>query len=76
MPERAMSRSEMIRRLDEATTTACDVLGNGALSVEEQHAIAATLEKLLPLVADSLQEQLDSEAAAALLKGRRRDEPR
>jgi hypothetical protein len=28
----------MIRRLDEATTTACDVLGNGALSVEEQHA--------------------------------------
>jgi hypothetical protein len=73
MPERAMSRSEIIRRLDEATTTACDVLGNGPLSVEEQHAIAATLEKLLPLVADSLQDQLDTEAATALLD-RRRDE--
>ena len=73
MPEPAMSRSEMVRRLDEAASTAADVLGNGPLSIEEQHAIAATLEKLLPLVADSLQDQLDTEAATALLD-RRRDE--
>jgi hypothetical protein len=67
MPEPAMSRSEMVRRLDAAASTAADVLSNGPLSPEEQHAIGATLEKLLPLVADSLQDQLDTEAAAALL---------
>jgi hypothetical protein len=50
-----MSRGEMIRRLDEAAGTAVDVLANGPLTPEEQHAIAATLAKLLPLVADSLQ---------------------
>jgi hypothetical protein len=60
----------MVRRLDEAASTACEVLGNGPLSPEEQHAIAAALERLLPLVADSLQDQLDTEAAAALLHRR------
>ena len=70
MAEPAMSRSEMVRRLDEAASTAADVLGNGPLSPQEQHAIAATLEKLLPLVADSLQDQLDSEAVTALLRPR------
>ena len=70
MPEPGISRSEMVRRLDEAASTAADVLSNGPLSPEEQHAIGATLEKLLPLVADSLQDQLDTEAAAALLKRR------
>jgi hypothetical protein len=72
MPESAMSRSEMVRQLDEAAVAACDLLGDGPLSPEEQHVVAATLEKLLPLVAESIQDQLDTEAAAALL--RRRDE--
>jgi hypothetical protein len=63
-----VSRGEMIRRLDEAAATAADVLGNGPLSIEEQHAIAETLGKLLPLVADSLQIQLDHEAAAKILR--------
>jgi hypothetical protein len=61
-----MSRGEMIRRLDEAARTAAEELANGPLAPEEQHAIAASLGKLLPLVADSLQDQLDEETAAAL----------
>jgi hypothetical protein len=65
-----MSRGEMIRRLDEAAGTAVDVLANGPLTPEEQHAIAATLAKLLPLVADSLQTQEDEQAAAKLLRTR------
>jgi hypothetical protein len=60
----------MIRRLDEAARTAADVLGNGPLAPEEQHAIAGALGKLLPLVADSLQVQLDTETAAALTQDR------
>jgi hypothetical protein len=70
MPETEMSRSEMIRRLDDAADTAVDALANGPLSPDEEHAIAATLGKLLPLVADSLQDQLDTETAAALLNER------
>jgi hypothetical protein len=70
MPETEMSRSEMIRRLDDAADTAVDALANAPLSPDEQHAIAATLGKLLPLVADSLQDQLDTETAAALLNER------
>jgi hypothetical protein len=70
MAEGDMSRGEMIRQLDEAASLAVDVIGNGPLSMEEQHAIAATLGKLLPLVADTLQNQLDTEAAIALLQSR------
>jgi hypothetical protein len=62
-----VGRAEMIRRLDEAGAMAAEVLANGRLSMEEQHAIAGTLTKLLPLVADSLQAQLDLEAAIKLL---------
>ena len=67
--ESAMSRGEMVRRLDDAASTAAAVLANGPLSPEEQRAITEALAKLLPLVADSLQDQLDAEAAAALLRG-------
>jgi hypothetical protein len=66
MHDDQMSRGEMIRRLDEAARTAAEELANGPLTAEEQHAIAASLGKLLPLVADSLQVQLDTETAAAL----------
>jgi hypothetical protein len=64
-PKRRMSRGEMIRRLDEAQTAA-ESLTNGPLAPEEQHAIAETLTRLLPLVADSLQDQIDAETAARL----------
>jgi len=67
MPNEQMGRGEMIRRLDDAATEVA-ALANGPLSVEEQHAIAATLQRLLPLVADSLQDQLDAETAAALTR--------
>jgi hypothetical protein len=56
----------MIRRLDEAAQTAAESLANGPLMPEEQHAIAETLARLLPLVADSLQDQIDAETAAKL----------
>jgi hypothetical protein len=61
-----MSRGEMIRRLDEAAQTAAESLANGPLTPDEQHAIAETLVRLLPLVADSLQDQMDAETAAKL----------
>jgi hypothetical protein len=61
-----MSRGEMIRRLDEAAQTAAESLANAPLTPQEQHAIAETLARLLPLVADSLQDQIDAEAAARL----------
>ena len=61
-----MTRGEMIRRLDEVAAQVRAGLGNGPLTVEEQHALAATLSKLLPIIADSLQAQEDSEAAAVL----------
>lgn len=61
-----MSRGEMIRRLDD-TAKDISVLANGPLTPDEQHAIAETLRRLLPIVADSLQDQADLEAAQALL---------
>src|SRR4051812_200867 len=60
-----MGRGEMIRRLDDGASAVAS-LGTGPLTADERHALADTLGKLLPLVADSLQEQLDAEAAAAL----------
>jgi hypothetical protein len=63
-----MSRGEMIRRLDEAATEVHDRLGNGPLTPEERHTLGATLERLLPMVADELQDQEDLRAAAALLR--------
>ena len=61
-----MSRGEMIRRLDQASKEVHDHLANGPLTPDERHTLAASLERLLPAVADSLQEQEDREAAAAL----------
>jgi hypothetical protein len=68
--EREVSRGEMIRRLDDAAEYAAKTLSNGSLPRDEQHALAATLAKLLPLVADSLQLQLDTETAMALARDR------
>jgi hypothetical protein len=64
--KRRMGRGEMIRRLDEAAQTAAESPANGPLTPEDQHAIAETLTRLLPLVADSLQDQIDAETAAKL----------
>ena len=69
--KRPMGRGEMIRRLDEAAQTAAESLANGPLMPEEQHAIAETLARLLPLVADSLQDQIDAETAARLKEAAR-----
>ena len=63
-----MSRGEMIRRLDEASMEIHDRLENGPLTHDERRALAASLRRLLPLVADSLQQQADREAAEALLR--------
>ena len=68
MEEHMMSRGEMIRRLDDASRDVHDRLENGPLSADERHALAATLTRLLPLVADSLQDQEDREAAQTLLR--------
>lgn len=61
-----MTRGEMIRRLDEASKDVHDQLANGPLTPQERHALAADLERLLPVVADSLQVEEDQRAAAAL----------
>lgn len=63
---RGMSRGEMIRRLDEASREVHDRLGNGPLTPDEQHTLAASLSRLLPIVADSLQNEEDRGAAEAL----------
>ena len=63
-----MSRGEMIRRLDEASKDIHERLENGPLTTDERRALADSLKRLLPLVADSLQQQVDREAAAALLR--------
>jgi len=63
-----MSRGEMIRRLDDAFVEVRDHLANGPLSTEERHALATSLSRLLPIVADSLQEQEDADAAKALVR--------
>ncbi len=61
-----MTRGEMIRRLDEASKDVHDQLANGPLTPQERHALAADLERLLPVVADSLQAEEDQRAADAL----------
>lgn len=65
-----MSRGEMIRRLDEASAEVHERLANGPLTAEERRALAQTLERLLPLVADELQDVEDAYAAAILLRER------
>jgi hypothetical protein len=69
MDEHVMSRGEMIRRLDDASRDVHERLENGPLSHDERHALATTLTGLLPLVADSLQDQEDRNAAQTLLRG-------
>lgn len=61
-----MTRGEMIRRLDEASKDVHDQLANGPLTPQRRHALAADLERLLPVVADSLQAEEDQRAADAL----------
>ena len=64
-----MSRGEMIRRLDKVASGVQARLANGPLTPEEQHALAATLARLLPAVADTLQEQVDADTAEMLKRG-------
>jgi hypothetical protein len=64
-----MGRGEMIRRLDDASGEVHERLENGPLSPYERQVLAATLTRLLPMVADSLQDREDREAAQALLRG-------
>jgi|GraSoiStandDraft_4_1057263.scaffolds.fasta_scaffold18058_7 hypothetical protein len=61
-----MSRGEMIRRLDEVSKQVHDQLENGPLTAEERQALATSLGRLLPVVADSLQDEEDQHAAEAL----------
>jgi hypothetical protein len=63
-----MSRGEMIRRLDDASKEVLKRLTNGPLGDDERHALARSLVRLLPLVADDLQDQEDKEAASKLLE--------
>jgi len=56
----------MIRRLDEVSKQVHDRLENGPLTAEERHALATSLGRLLPVVADSLQDEEDLHAAEAL----------
>ncbi len=62
-----MSRGEMIRRLDAASKEVRKQLTNGPLGAEERHALARMLIRLLPLVADDLQNQEDRDAATKLV---------
>jgi hypothetical protein len=71
LDDEQMSRGEMIRRLDDAARTAADALADEPVAPDEQRAIASSLAKLLPLVADSLQNQLSTETAAALVHDQR-----
>ena len=63
-----MSRGEMIRRLDDASKEVLERLTNGPLGDEERHGLARSLVRLLPLVADDLQDQEDKQAASNLLQ--------
>ena len=63
-----MSRGEMIRRLDEVSREVKERLENGPLTAEERHTLATSLSRLLPIVADNLQNTEDHEAAEALLR--------
>jgi hypothetical protein len=65
MPE--MSRGAMIRSLDAVSKEVLERLTNGALEAEERHALARSLVRLLPLIADDLQEQEDKDAASKLV---------
>jgi hypothetical protein len=65
----------MIRRLDESSSEVAEHLTNGPLTSDERHTLAASLMGLLSVVAESLQDQKDGEAAdaiAALNEFRRR----
>lgn len=66
MPE--MTRGEMIRNLDAASEEVLERLTNGALESDERHALARSLIRLLPLIADDLQEQEDKQAASKLVE--------
>jgi hypothetical protein len=68
MGRHTMGRGEMIRRLDDASREVHERLENGPLSPDERHVLADRLTRLLPLVADSLQDEEDREAAQALLR--------
>jgi len=61
-----MSRGEMIRRLDDISTLVRDGLATGPLSPTERDALASSLQTLLPIVEESLQDQEDRHAARAL----------
>jgi hypothetical protein len=67
-----MSRGEMIRRLDSAAREVHERLGNGPLTTEERRTLEETLGRLLPMVADHLQDTADAEAAIALAQQLRR----
>lgn len=58
----------MIRNLDAASKEVLERLTNGTLEADERHALARSLIRLLPLIADDLQEQEDKEAASKLVE--------
>jgi hypothetical protein len=66
MPE--ISRDEMIRRLDDASKDVLERLTNGPLGAEERHALARSLVRLLPVVADDLEGWEEKKAADKLLE--------
>jgi hypothetical protein len=63
-----MNRGEMIRQLDDASKEVLHRLTNGPLEDTERHALARSLIRLLPVVADSLQTQEDRQAAEKLME--------
>jgi hypothetical protein len=63
-----MSRGEMIRGLDAVSAEVLERLTNGTLEATERHALARSLIRLLPLIADDLQEREDMEAALKLVE--------
>jgi hypothetical protein len=66
MDER-VSRGEMTRRLDETSAEVHELLTR-PLTEDERETLSRTLERLLPLVADELQDAEDAQAAAILLR--------
>jgi len=62
-----MSRGEMIRLLDEGSKQILEPLNGGSLTADERDVLAASLVRLLSIVADSLQDQEDQKAVASLL---------
>lgn len=63
----------MIRRLDDVSRQVHDQLENGPLTAQERHALATSLGRLLPVVADSLQPSRAREPGGRSLLGGRRD---